>query len=563
MRISKRMVSIPGTEKRAVRNAYVVAPAPSDERLEVTVRVRPKNNFPKPETMLTFSGAPLPQLTPTQFVQRYGTDAKDFALVREFAKQNSLAVIRESAARHTVILSGAVANFNRAFGVSLKTYAYPRGTYRGRTGTIKIPADLAPVVEGVFGLDNRPVAHRCNSSSHATVNGIHPFTGAELAKIYNFPHGADGSGQTIGIIELGGGYIPSDLAKYFSVLGMPMPKVVPVSVDGGTNTPSGPNSYDAEVALDIQVASAAAPGAKIAVYFAPNDAASNGFLDALTKAIHDTENNPSVISISWGCLENIPTPSFKVQFDKALQAAALLGITVCVAAGDNGAADIGPKSWDGKARVHFPSASPFALSCGATRLIASDGTIAAESVWNQRRADLSGEAGPDGAFGASGGGVSEVFSLPDYQKQSNVPVSPNSKNFKGRGVPDVSGHGDPEIGYDILVDGRKLRKGGTSAVAPLWAALIAVINQKLSGRVGFVNPQLYALPAGSGALRDISVGNNRVSFQNFKNVGYDARPGWNACGGLGSPDGAKLSAFLKAGSPSANSAVAPIRKRNQ
>ena len=276
-------------------------------------------------------------------------------------------------------------------------------------------------------------------------------------------------------------------------LGLPTPTVIPVSVDGGTNAPSSADSDDAEVVLDIQVAGAAAPGAKFVVYFAPNDAASNGFLDALTKAIHDTENNPSVISISWGGPEVIPNSSFQVQFDQELQAAALLGITVCVAAGDNGAADVGPKAWDGEAHVDFPSASPFALSCGGTRLITANGAISAESVWNQNQADLSPAAGPDGSFGSSGGGVSGVFPLPDYQQQAKVPGSLSPKGFRGRGVPDVTGDGDPDTGYNILVDGQAMQEGGTSAVAPLWAALIAVINQKLKGRVGFVNPQLYAL----------------------------------------------------------------------
>jgi kumamolisin len=366
---------------------------------------------------------------------------------------------------------------------------------------------------------------------------------------------AENFGQTIGIIELGGGYRPSDLDAYFSGIGVPTPTVIPVSVDGGTNAPTSADSDDAEVVLDIQVAGAAAPGAKFVVYFAPNDAASNGFMDAITKAIHDTENNPSIISISWGGPEDTSTTNFQVEFDKALQAAALLGITVCVAAGDNGAADVGPKAWDGKAHVDFPSSSPFALSCGGTRLIAANGAISSESVWNQKRADLSANAGPNGSFGSGGGGVSGAFPLPDYQQQANVPKSLNPTGFKGRGVPDVTGDGDPDTGYNILVDGQPVQEGGTSAVAPLWAALIAVVNQKLKGRVGFVNPQLYALPANSGVFHDISVGDNRVTFHQFKNVGYDAAPGWDAASGLGSPDGSALSAALKAGAPVAPAAA--------
>jgi kumamolisin len=508
--------------------------------------------------MLKLSSAPLPQLTHEQYEESYGANAKDLALVRKFAQENKLSVVRESAPRRSVILSGTVADFNRAFGVSLKIYAYPAGTYRGRTGPVQIPAKLAGVVEGVFGLDNRPVAKRHGSRSHAAANAS-PLTGVEVAKLYNFPAGFDGSGQTIGIIELGGGYRPSDLDGYFSSLGLSAPTVIPVSVDGSTNAPSSASSADSEVVLDIEVAGAAAPGAKFVVYFAPNDAASNGFLDALTKAVHDSENNPSVISISWGGPEELGTNAFQVQFDKELQAAALLGITVCVAAGDNGAADMGPKAWDGKAHVDFPSSSPFALSCGGTRLVIANDAISSESVWNQNQADVSPDAGPEGSFGAGGGGVSGAFAMPDYQPQTSVPPAPNPAGFKGRGVPDVTGDGDPDTGYNILVDGQNEQVGGTSAVAPLWAALIARINQKLKGRAGFVNPQLYALATGSGAFHDITVGNNRVSYRQFKNVGYDAGPGWDAGSGLGSPDGTALSNLLKAGNP-ASTAVRPRSK---
>ena len=560
---SKKTVPVPGSRKMPYRNAQIIAPAPCDERLEVTLRIRPKNTLPAAEDMLQPSTAPLKQLTHEQYKESYGADAKDLALVAKFAKDNNLSVVRQSAARRTVILAGTVQDMNRAFGVKLKTYAYPGGTYRGRIGDVCIPATLASVIEGVFGLDNRPVAKRHSSTPQAATAAARTFTGAELAKIYNFPSGTTGANQTIGIIELGGGYRPSDLDTYFSRLGVPTPTVIPVSVDGGTNSPTSASSDDAEVVLDIQVAGAAAPDAKFVVYFAPNDATSSGFLDALTKAIHDEENNPSVISISWGGPESISTTNFQVEFDKALQAAAMLGITVCVAAGDNGAADVGPNAWDGKAHVDFPSSSPFALSCGGTRLLTANGAISAESVWNQKKADVSAADGSDGSFGSGGGGVSAAFPLPAYQQQAGVPPSLNPPGFNGRGVPDVTGDGDPDTGYNILVDGQPVQEGGTSAVAPLWAALIARINQKLKGRVGFVNPQIYSLPPTCGAFHDISVGNNRVSFQEFKNVGYDAGPGWDAASGLGSPDGSALSDVLKASPPAAGKRSSPAKIRTK
>jgi kumamolisin len=554
--MAQEMVSIPGTEKQPFRNAKVIANAPSDERLEVTVRLRPKNPLPDSQDLLKFSSTPMAQLTPDQYDAQYGADPKDIATVTDFATKHNLTVVRASVSRRSVILSGTVTDFNGAFGVDLKSYAYAEGTYRGRTGPIQIPAALAPVVEGVFGLDNRPVARR-HSSLPAAINGPQVFTGADLAKIYNFPAGTDGTGQTIGIIELGGGYQPADLDRYFSGLGVKTPTVIPVSVDGGANSPTSASSDDSEVVLDIQVAGAAAPGARLVVYFASGNDDSS-FLDALTKAIHDTENNPSVISISWGGPEVIPNSSFQLQFDQALQAAALLGITVCVAAGDNGAADMDPLApWDGLAHVDFPSASPFSLSCGGTRLILNNGAIASESVWNQNKADLS--QGETGSFGASGGGVSGAFSVPGYQQQANVPVSLNPAGYKGRGVPDVTGNGDPQTGYNVLVDGQKEQYGGTSAVAPLWAALIARINQKLQGRVGFINPQLYALHTNAAAFHNVSQGSNRVSYGAFNNIGYDAGAGWNAASGLGSPDGTVLCNLLMINAPAPPAVQAQAR----
>jgi kumamolisin len=552
-------VAIPGSQKGPLPGAKAIASAPADERLEVTVRLRPRTPLPDARTMLALSATPIPTMNHDDYEKKYGSLEADIALIRKFAKAHNLTVVRESAARRSVMLSGTVADFNKAFQVNLKTYQYAAGTYRGRTGSIRIPASLSKVVEGVFGLDNRPVAKRHGTlrrEAATAADGAVPFTSDQLAKIYGFPDGVDGTGQAIGLIELGGGYRPQDIATYFQGLGIPAPTVIPVSVDGAANSPSTANSADGEVVLDIEVVGAAAPGAKIAVYFAPNDRTSKGFLDALTKAIHDTQNNVSIVSISWGGPESPKGNSFQTQFDQELQTAAMLGITVLVAAGDSGAADMGPKEWDGKAHVDFPSASPFILSCGATRLIASQGTITAETVWNQHSADIAADS-----FGSGGGGVSGAFPLPAYQAKASVPGSLNPKGFKGRGVPDVTGDGDPQSGYKVLVDGQSLQFGGTSAVAPLWAALIARINQQRKGRLGFINSQLYALAANSGALHDVTVGNNRVSYKKFSNVGYDAAVGWDACSGLGSPNGTVLGSALATGNPVSRSAAKRARKK--
>jgi kumamolisin len=354
-----------------------------------------------------------------------------------------------------------------------------------------------------------------------------------VAQLYQYPLDVDGTGETVGILELGGGYKPADLKKYFSGLGVKQPAVVSLSVDKGKNAPTNPNSADGEVLLDIEVVGAVAPGAKIAVYFAPNT--SQGFQDALTTAIHDATNKPSVISISWGSAESTWTAQSMTAFDSAAQDAAALGVTICAASGDNGSAD---GVSDGANHVDFPASSPHILACGGTSLQSSKGVITSETVWN------------DGAQGgAGGGGFSNQFPLPAWQANANV--KPPSGG--GRGVPDVSGDADPETGYNVLVDGKSLVEGGTSAVAPLWSALIALLNQKLGKPLGFLQPALYGLPQSAGAFHDIVSGSNGA---------FSAGPGWDAATGLGSPSGENLLRALSGtGTASKKRKSPPKRKR--
>jgi kumamolisin len=266
--------------------------------------------------------------------------------------------------------------------------------------------------------------------------------------------------------------------------------------------------------LDIEVAAAIAPKAEIVVYFAPNT--DKGFLDAITMATHDTTHKPSVISISWGAAEKNWTGQAMTSYDQAFQAAAALGITVCCAAGDNGSGDA---EEDGLAHVDFPASSPFALGCGGTKLTGLGSAISSEVVWNE---------GPNSA---TGGGVSDSFPVPAYQSSTGIPQSVNPSHKAGRGVPDVSGDADPATGYFVRVDGQEFVIGGTSAVAPLWAGLIALLNQKLGHPIGFLNPLLYGSLAGTGSFHDITSGNNGA---------YTAKKRWDPCTGWGTPDGAKL-----------------------
>ena len=531
--------AIPGSEKQVVTGARSTGPIAPNTRIEVTVRVRPRKPLPSAAEIDAAALRRQAPLTHEQYDAEYGATPADIAKVEAFAKSHQLTVVESSSPRRSVILSGTVASFQHAFDVQLDHYEAPDFTYRGRVGSIAVPTNLLGTIEGVFGLDNRPIA-RAKFRRHPSRAAQVPqgtFSPTQVAQAYNFPTGVTGTGQCIGIIELGGGYRPSDLKTFFNSLNLPLPRVTAVSVSGSHNTPG--SDADGEVVLDIEVAGAVAPGAAIAVYFASNTRGSQGFLDAITQAVHDSTNNPSVISISWGGPEEGSTAMFQDQFNSALQAAAVLGISVCIAAGDNGAADVGPNEWDGLARVDYPAASPYALACGGTHLVAAGGSISQESVWNQASADTQ-----DDSFGATGGGVSQMTPPPTWQKDAAVPVSVNSGGTQGRGVPDVAGDGDPNTGYNIVLNGQTITVGGTSAVAPLWAGLLALLNQQLGRRVGFINPKIYALPADSPAFRDITTGNNRVSSGNYNNVGYDAGTGWDPCTGLGSPDGVELAKVL-------------------
>ena len=528
-----RMI-IRGSEKAPFADAKSVGPVDADQRIEVTVSLRPK----QPLQDLTSSSAfddTLPQnrtyLSRAELNAHYGADPQDIARITAFAQANGLLVIETHPDQRRVVLSGTAGALSAAFGARLEQFEHPAGTYRGRTGPLSVTADIAEIVEGVFGLDDRPqtsphfqVLHPLPGSAGLAQGRVGPlaqgssFTPPALAGLYDFPPGLDGAGQCIALIELGGGYRLADFQAYFAALGLPVPKVKAVNVDGGRNQPTTANSADGEVMLDIEVVAALAPKAAIVVYFAPNT--DQGFLDAISTAIHDKTHQPSIISISWGGPEASWTAQALQQYNQVFQEAAALGVTVCCAAGDNGSMD---GETDGKHYVDFPASSPYVLGCGGTKLLSSGSAIASEIVWN---------AGPNSA---TGGGVSAAFPLPTYQAGVRVPPSANPGQGPGRGVPDVAGDADPTSGYQVRVDGQNLVFGGTSAVAPLYAGLLARINQKLGARVGYLNPLIYSPRAGSALFHDITTGSNGA---------YSAAQGWDACTGWGSPVGSHLLAFL-------------------
>ena len=508
---SSSRVSFPFTDRTLPSAARVVGAIPPDDQVHVSVIVKRKQP-------LDLAGLQGRHVSRTEFADKYAASVEAFDQLRSFAAQHGLSVDEAASSldRRTLVLTGTAAQMQQAFGVQLQQVEHAGLHYRIHQQPVSMPQDCASMVDAVLGLDTRPQAQshlRKLKDLRPAAAGAQSYLPRQVAEFYSFPTEVDGTGETIGILELGGGFKTADIQQYFQNQSITPPQVVAVSVDGGTNSPTNPNGADSEVMLDIEVAASVAPAAKIAVYFTPNT--DQGFIDALTTAVHDTTNHPSVISISWGGPESGWTQQAMTALDDACQSAAALGVSITVACGDSGSTD---GVSDGANHVDFPASSPHVLACGGTKITVSGTKLTNEVVWNDEA-----QSG-----GATGGGVSTVFALPTWQQNANISGATNGGN--GRGLPDVAGDAAPATGYSIEVDGQTEVVGGTSAVAPLWAGLIALLNQKLGKPVGFLNPQIYPL-LGSAAFRDITQGTNGT---------YKAGAGWDACTGLGSPVGNSL-----------------------
>jgi kumamolisin len=512
-------VSLPGSVRSELTGSTTIGPVPPGEHIEVTLVLRRRAELP----------ADLVQgpdnISRDQLARGYGADPADTALVHEIMAAAGLEVLETDLGSRRLRVAGRAWLLANLFGTELTVVdsADPAGgtlRHRARSGELRIAEALSGIVIAVLGLDDRPQSrahsHLLRVGRQAReAAGITPHLPRDLGGVYEFPPNTDGHGARLAIIEFGGGFHPADLQTCFSELGIPAPDVQAVGLHGATNSPTGdPTSADGEVLLDIEVAGALAPGAEQIVYFAPNT--DRGFVEAISAAVHGTPT-PTAISISWGAPEDQWTAQARTAIDQALADAAALGVTVCVAAGDRGSADGRP---DGREHVDFPASSPHALGCGGTRLeTGTGGTVVSETVWNA-------------AGNASGGGVSEVFALPPFQATAGVPA--RTGGGAGRGVPDVAADADPQTGYVVFVDGEWLVSGGTSAVAPLWAALVCRLAQARNRPLGLIHTYLYAgVRRGQvqPGFRDVTLGNNGA---------YNAGPGWDACTGLGVPNGVAL-----------------------
>ncbi len=525
-----------GSERRPLPGAIATGPANPYATIEVSLKLRRIAALPAvPARQAAF-------MTRAQLAAGYAATQTDIdGVVAAFGKFG-LKEVEANKATRTVRLSGSVAAMEQAFQVKLISYAHEGGSYRGRVGAVHVPDAMKDVVQGVFGLDNRRVARqrRALARDHGPARlGSVPsawYVPSELATHYNFPAG-DGHGETVGLLEFGGGYFANDLKKFCALADIQAPpKVTTISTDG-TATDSR-DGAEGEVMLDIEVIAGTCPRAHIAVYFA--QWTEQGWITALDAAVHDDTHKPGIVSVSWGNAEDndIWTVSAINQVNETLHEAALLGMTVCVAAGDDGSSDAVA---DGLAHVDFPASSPYVLSVGGTTIPYKGGSEP-DIAWKEGdglRADNGG---------SGGGGVSAVFARPAWQDAIAVhPVNPGA--MLGRCIPDIAANADWNASpYLLVVDGQAQPNGGTSAASPLMASLLTRINASRvaagRARVGYVTPVLYemagAITIGEAGCTDVTEGDNVTDQAG----GYRAGPGYDAVSGWGTPDGQALAALL-------------------
>jgi kumamolisin len=515
-----------------------------DRRIEFTVVLAARQELPSIHSAELFGS---PHLNHAELRKSYGPNAKAARLVESFAKTFNLQIVENAEQRRNMRLGGRSEDVARAFGTKFGEFELDGHTFFAPTRPLNAPKDWEGLIEAVLGLhSSRHTSPRRRSAVHGGGSGARL---PDLARAYAFPPGLEGSGETIGLIEFGGGFCLEDIELFCFRSGLTAPRISVVEVGGGANRPASRRAVHefldvangklslaakteqsapfiaaqctVEVTMDLEILVALAPAAHIVVYFASGD--EQGLYHALNRAVHDEQHRPGILSISWSLPEHTLSASELRAIESLLQEAAHLGITVCASSGDAGALN---GSTDGKPSVNYPASSPHCLACGGTSGKVDAARIPEEVVWN---------ASHYGFKGASGGGVSARFHLPAWQAEAHVPAGPDG--WGGRGVPDVAGLADPRYGCELLIAGRTFASAGTSAVAPMWAALIARLNQALGHRCGHLHSHIYRLgKEGETALRPVLKGDNGF---------YQAGKGWSACTGYGTPRGDELLAHLR------------------
>lgn len=537
------LVEIAGSAPASLPHYAVGAPVPPDLVLEARLELRPAQPLPPLSELCRGSRAPL---TPAAFAERYGMRAADLVLAESVLRPFGLEILADGRTCWSIRVRGPAAAFAAAFGVELRLHEGPDGrSHPARTGPVHLPARLAGIVRAVTGLDRRPTPRP--DALHADMGAPPPvlaLTPQGWAEHYEFPQ-ADCTSQTVALLEFPASYAQDLLQQAFANLAVAMPQIDGYTVDGGTIDPNAPKL--GETGLDLVIAGVLAPGARLALVGGVNLYEDMGV--ALYEAVH--AGGAQLVSISYGAPETVPPgsslpgawPSMNLAATELYFAmAALLGVTVCVASGDDGstAGCDDPDKADSPYVLGFPSSCPLVLSCGGTQIATAQGGAAVEEVWNFPAIGARKPGAPHLMIG--GGGVSLVFDLPPFQDGIGVPAYPGT-GFQGRGSPDLAVAAafydfGPGVGLYL----------GTSAASPFVAALMARLNAALGQPLGLVAPQLYALfarqAAGDAAVfADIVAGSNAPPGHDL----FPAQTGWDPASGMGTPIGRALLSALQLG----------------
>lgn len=510
-------------------------------------------------------------LTPAEVEQRFGPSPGAIAGVDAYLSRHGFAIGPSLGDGLIVTATGTAGTVRGALHTGLTTYRQRSGrvTYLN-TSPPQMPSAVAPGIQSIVGLDDSVQLHpqlsslrsqssgpgspaRTVSTTTTTSGGARPcgaasstassmgaYTADQLASAYGFNSayqaGEFGKGITVGVFELAG-FARGDL-KQFETCYKIGPKLVRKKVDGGTSI----NSGTIEAELDIEGIASMAPKARILDYEAPNSL--SGVIDAY--GAMESDDLAQVVSTSWGVCE-AQAGSLAFQENAIFQGMAAQGQSIVAAAGDTGSEDCYATGGSTARAVDDPGSQPFLTAVGGTDLTAA-GPPPVETVWN------------DGS-GAGGGGVSGLWSMPSWQFGPGVvnEFSSGSPCHVASGfcreVPDVSASADPANGYVMFCSVSRLCKtagggwfaiGGSSAAAPLWAALLAVADQGLGSPVGFVNPALYAIAATGStrdAFNDVTAGDN--DFTGTNGGRYPATGGFDLASGWGSPNGSRLIPLLR------------------
>jgi hypothetical protein len=581
-----------GSARPRPNSHKLVGPLAPATIIGVTLVIRPRPGAPAMPSLADWQATPLARrkfLTPKQFAATHGAQTADLHQVAAFAKSRGLTVLESHAGRRHVVVRGTAEKLNAAFGITLNEYEAPVPpaairaraaakagkpvpaveTYRhhGFDGHIALPENLAGVVQGVVGLDNRRVSVPAGGTGDPANSNY--LAVSVTAGLYNFPN-TGAADQTIGVHAPGtAAYLHSDITgKYFPNQSNANYKTAPAALNdisltvGGTTYSNNTAAVQAitsiatadnfilELTQDISTSATIAQGATVNVYFTEDSEA--GWLVFLNRVLlpDPGESQPTVITSSFpltlddssGSIGSLSdSGSVVAQMSSLFQALALLGVQVFIALGDWGSDD---RTADGGLHVSYPSSDPWVTSCGGTVIgnVKNGPPVTfSEYVWSDAFSS-SGFGSSTSDFGATGGGVSATFPAPAYQTAAGITGATDStgKTHSGRGLPDIAGmvgHSGSGAFDWYYANGLTYNYVGTSCVAPLYAGLAAVLRSSLQRAIGPLNTAIYNLP--ESYFNDVTFGDND-SVDTPDSPYFTATTGWDACTGLGSLDGTKL-----------------------